>query len=244
MAPEKKPPRVVVVGGSEGLGGAIALLFARLDFEVVLAGKDDKRLHATARKLGRGATAYPVDVSSREELKHFFDRVGDIEHLVLAFSGNQGAGPFVTLSLERLREGFESKVWPHLQVAQLALQALQPRASITFVTSATASSSLPGTTGMASINGALEALVRPLAVEVAPVRVNAVSPGVVDSPQFARMSAEAKDSFFAQMTRMLPARRIGRVDEIAEAVYFVATNGFMTGEIVRVDGGGHLGRPR
>lgn len=244
MAPEPKPRRVLVVGGSQGVGEAVALLFARLDFEVVISGRDEKRLYAAAKRMGPKASAWPVDARDRDDVRRLFEQTGEVEHLVLAFSGGQPAGPFVTMNLERLREGFESKFWAHVQVVQAALQAMQPKGSITFVTSATASSALPSTTAMAAINGALQCMIPPLAVEVAPVRVNAVAPGVVDTPVFSRMPQNARETFFYEMARSLPVKRIGRADEIAEAVYFVATNGFMTGETVIVDGGAHLTRLR
>ena len=101
--------------------------------------------------------------------------------LVLAFSGAAGAGPIRELDLEELRAGLEGKTLPYIACVQAALPKMTNNGSITMVTAGSAQSALPGTAGLAAVNGALEAAIRPLALELAPIRINAVSPGVIDS---------------------------------------------------------------
>jgi NAD(P)-dependent dehydrogenase (short-subunit alcohol dehydrogenase family) len=99
---------------------------------------------------------------------------------------------------------------------------------------------MPGTAGIAALNGAVEALVKPLAVELAPIRVNGVSPGVVDTPWWAGLPAEARSGYFAQVERTVPARHIGTAEEVAELVAVAATNSNITGTVLETDGGARL----
>jgi NAD(P)-dependent dehydrogenase (short-subunit alcohol dehydrogenase family) len=111
------------------------------------------------------------------------------------------------------------------------------------VTAGSARSAIPATAGLAAINGALEAMIRPLAVELAPLRINAVSPGVIDTPYWDAMPTDRKEAIFAQAMRKLPVGRLGSAQDIAEAIAFVATNGFMTGKVIECDGGGRMPLP-
>ena len=116
------------------------------------------------------------------------------------------------------------------------------RSSVTLVSAASARAAIPGTAGLAAINGAIEAMVRPLAIELAPVRINAVSPGVIDTPWWDALPAQAKRGVFAQTCASLPVGRVGRPDDVAAAIAMVATNGFMTGTVIEVAGGAQLAR--
>ncbi len=123
-----------------------------------------------------------VDATDRGQLDALFDRLGEIDHLVVCVSGGAGAGPFAALDLMVLRRAFAAKTFAQLEAVQAALSHLTRAGSVTLVTAASAQAAFPGTAGLAAVNGALEAAVRPLAAELAPLRVNAVSPGVVDTP--------------------------------------------------------------
>lgn len=112
----------------------------------------------------------------------FYTRRSPFDYLVLAIGSARGAGPFIELDLEDLRAGFEQKFWGYVVSLRTALPQIRERGSITLVGAISAHAGIPGSAGLAAINGAVEALVRPLAVELAPIRVNAVSPGAVDTP--------------------------------------------------------------
>ncbi|MFF0307094.1 SDR family oxidoreductase [Streptosporangium sp. NPDC004379] len=229
--------RSLVMGGSSGIGEAVARLFAERDAEVVITGRDADRLGAAAGRIGGKVTARRVDGCSPEEVADFFAEDVRYDHLVLALSGGSGAGPFASLDLDGLRDGFERKVWPHLRILQAALPRMTEDGSVTLLTASSARAALPGTAGLAAINGALEAMVPPLAVELAPLRVNAVSPGVIDTPWWYGLPGEQRAAMFAEHAAALPVGRVGRPEDVAEAVLLVATNGFMTGEVVPVNGG-------
>ncbi|APR87835.1 short-chain dehydrogenase/reductase SDR [Minicystis rosea] len=234
--------KVAVVGGTSGIGEATAARFAALGAAVVIGGRDASRIEAAAARIARvgKVSGFEIDGADAASARRFFERVGEIDHLVLALSGGKGAGPIATLALDDLRSGFEAKLFAHLTTLQAALPFV--RSSITFVSAISARAALAGTAGLAAINGAVESLVRPLANELAPRRVNAVSPGVVDTPWWDALPKDQKDGFFAQAQKTLPVGRVGRPEDVAEAIVMVATNGFMTGTVLEIAGGAHLAR--
>lgn len=230
---------VVIVGGGSGIGEAAAAAFLKRGAKVLILGRDRTRLEAAAKRLGDVAFE-AVDAQDVARLKEIFERRGHFEHLVLTLSGGLGGGPFRTLSLDDLRSGLEGKLLAQLAAAQVALPFVKE--SITFVSSASARAAMSGTTGLAAINGAVESVVRPLAVELAPVRVNAVSPGVIDTPWWDARPPETKAAAFEHTAKTLPVGRVGKAEDVAAAIVYVATNGFVTGTVVDVSGGAMLAR--
>ena len=230
---------VVVAGGSSGVGLAVVKRAAAAGARVIALGRSEARLKAALEGLGDPVSGVAMDATDRAALDGFFARSGPIDHLVITLSGGEGAGAFAQLDLQALRRGFEAKFWPQLQTAQAALPALRPGGSITFVTAVSARIARPGTAGLGAINGALEAMVGSLARELAPSRVNAVSPGVIDTEWWSG-KPELKQQVFEEQARTLPVARVGRADEVAHTVQFLLENGFVTGVVVECDGGLHL----
>lgn len=231
---------LVVIGGTSGVGLEVARAAAARGARVVIAGRDRSRAEAACADLGNGVAARALDAGDRSALDAFFAEVGPVDHLVLTLSGGEGGGEFASLDLRALRRGFEAKFWPQLETVQAALTALAPAASVTFVTAVSARIARPGTTGLAAINGALEAMVGGLARELAPRRVNAVSPGVIDTTWWGQAPAAVRQAVFEEQARTLPVGRVGRPQDVAQSVLFMATNGFTTGSIIECDGGLHL----
>ena len=230
---------VVIVGGTSGIGEATARRFAAAGAEVVIAGRDRARLDAALERLP-GVRGIIADGGRRESVEQLFGQVGAFDHLVLALSGGKGAGPFAQLALDDLRSGFEAKLFAQLTALQAALPHV--RASVTFVSAASARAALAGTAGLAAINGALESMVGPLAAELGPLRVNAISPGIIDTPWWDKVPKDAKGTAFEKARRSSPLGRIGDADDVARAVMAVAENPFVTGSVLAVDGGLHLAR--
>ena len=151
--------RVVVMGGSSGIGEATARLFAMRGAEVVITGRDQAKL-AHAQTATGASRADVVDGTVPAAVSAFFARLGPFDHLVLSLSGGKGAGPFGQLDFGELRAGFEAKFWAYVQILQTALGTL--RVSVTLVSAGSARAALAGTNGLAAINGALEAMVAPM----------------------------------------------------------------------------------
>ncbi|MEI7037789.1 SDR family oxidoreductase [Fulvimonas yonginensis] len=233
--------RVVVLGGSSGLGLASVRMLAGAGHAVVATGRDPAKLAQALAPLRGDVRGVAFDAADRAQLDAFFARLGPFDHLVIALSGGEGAGMFRELDIAALRRGFAAKFWPHVEAAQAALPALRPGGSITFVTAISARVANPGTAGLAAINAAIEAMVPVLARELAPIRVNAVSPGVVDTPWWDGLDPQVKEAVFRRQAAVLPVGRVGRPDEVAQAIAFLVGNGFTTGTVIECDGGLHLG---
>ena len=228
---------LVVMGGTSGIGLATAYAAADAGARVVVAGRNRDKLERAMAGLGSKAHGEVVDASDRDALDTLFAGTGRFDHLVIAASGGVGAGLLGTLARDDLARGFDGKFWGQWQCAQAALPYLSERGSITFVTANSARTGNPGTSGLAAINGALGAMVLPLAHELGPIRVNAVSPGVIDTPWWDKQPAELKQRVYARVAATAPVRRIGRSEDIADAIVFLAGNGYVTGVILDVDGG-------
>jgi NAD(P)-dependent dehydrogenase (short-subunit alcohol dehydrogenase family) len=226
--------KIVVAGGTSGIGLATARRFQQLGGIVTVTGRNVERLRAAE---GVGLKAVAVDSRDRKALDGFFATQGGIDHLVVAAGGSKGMGEIAKLSFAELREGFEAKFWPQLETFQSALPYLQGEGSVTLITAISAIAKLQGVSGLAAINGALEIMVPIWARELKPLRINAVSPGLIDTPWWDFVPSESKAETFAKFTAGLPVARAGRPDEVAEAVVFVAGNGYITGKVLGVDGG-------
>jgi NAD(P)-dependent dehydrogenase (short-subunit alcohol dehydrogenase family) len=229
-------PHIVIIGGTSGIGLATARRFASQSAAVTIIGRDRGKLETALENLGPSVQGEVADAADRSVLDALFSRIGPIDHLVIAASGGAGGGLFSTLDAEGLRRGFEAKFWVHWHAAQAALPHLAKSGPIIFVTAASSRLANPGTSGLAAINGAVERMTPTLARELAPLRVNAVSPGVIDTAWWANKPAGMMEA----ASLAAPLARAGYAEEVADAIAFLAGNAFITGIILDVDGGLHL----
>jgi NAD(P)-dependent dehydrogenase (short-subunit alcohol dehydrogenase family) len=229
----------LVVGGTSGIGLATARQLSAAGARVHVAARGKERLDELAAT-DPALTGHQADGGDRLQMEAVAQAIGTVDWLIISLSGSEGAGPVADLDLEMLRRAFEAKFWAHLTTLQAVLPHLAADGSITLLGAISAQTGLPGTAGLAAINGAVEALVQPLAAELAPIRVNGVSPGLVDTPWWNGLPAEARQAYFAQAAAVLPARRIGTADDVAAAVTLAATNPNMTGTVIQTDGGARL----
>lgn len=233
-----KGQTALIIGGGSGIGAATAARFIELGATAVVTGRREDVLAATAEKIG--AEWASLDATDPAALAAFFADGRRYDHLVLAFSGGKGFGTVTDLPVADLREAFEAKVFGHFAALQAAAGNLTEHASVTFISAISARAGMPGTAGLAAVNGAVEAMVPPLAAELAPIRVNAVSPGVIDTEWWSAMGEEERRATFDFYAAKLPAKRVGRADEVASAITALAGNTYVTGSILEVAGGGHI----
>ncbi|GAB7188086.1 SDR family oxidoreductase [Kitasatospora sp. Ki12] len=229
----------LVVGGTSGIGLATARRLHGLGAAVHVVGRDQEKLAAVAGT-DPELTGHRADGGDRAQIAGVIESIGRIDWLVVTLAGSEGPGPIADLDLAMLRRAFDAKFWGHLTTVQAALPHLAPTGSITLLGATTARSGIPGTAGIAAINGAVEALVKPLAAELAPIRVNGVSPGLVDTPWWNGLPEEARKAYFAQAAEQLPARRVATAEDIADVVVLAATNRNLTGTVIEADGGARL----
>jgi NAD(P)-dependent dehydrogenase (short-subunit alcohol dehydrogenase family) len=233
--------RAVVIGASTGIGEATARSFAAAGAEVIITGRSKSRLDAAAERIGYPVESREADATDAEAVAALFGTSGPVDHLVLAASpGAVALGPFAGLGEDALRQAFDGKFFAHVTVLRAALPVLRGAASVTFITAISAQMAFPGTVGLAAVNGALQAIVPPLAVELAPVRVNAVSPGATDTSWWDFLPEEQRRAMFEATAASTPAGRVGRPDDVASAVLFLAGHEFLTGTVLAVTGGAHL----
>jgi NAD(P)-dependent dehydrogenase (short-subunit alcohol dehydrogenase family) len=224
--------KVVVVGGSSGIGLSTAELARREGAEVIIASRNAERLNAVAATLD--ATAIAADVTSDKSVEDLFRACGAVDHVVVT-AAQLKTGPFKTVAMEDVRGTMESKFWGAWRVARSA--QIRPGGSLTLVSGFLSIRPRPNSAIVGAANGAIESLARSLALELAPVRVNAVSPGIIDTPIRAAMPEAARRDMLAKTAASLPVGRVGVGEDIARQILAFMTIGFATGSIVYIDGG-------
>ncbi len=230
--------KAVVFGASSGVGRATAKLLAAHGAQVVLAGRDAARLEEARADAGQDARAVVVEGREPAALTAFFQGVGAFHHLVIPAGMTNPAGPFVgELTMEGFRQTFEDKFWVQMSVAHAGAPLIVRGGSITLISGGAAHRALPGMVNVAAVNGAIEAVVPTLARELAPTRVNVISPGTLDTGYWRGVPEATLKGIFERAAKALPAGRVGTADDIAEAALFLATNSFVTGQVLQVDGG-------
>lgn len=230
---------VVIIGGTAGIGLATAERLIK-DYNVVVVGRNADRLQAALQKLGDGAEGYIADAGDKASLEIAFKKAGSVDHVVITAANHGGVMPLELITTDALDEGLDGKLRVHLTAAQVAQKFLAPEGSLTFVSAITARSSMANTSLLAAINGAIASIVPALAVELAPRRVNAVLPGVVDTDWWEWLPGEAREEVFGSIARTLPVGRVGKADDIADAIAFLIGNSFTTGILLPCDGGSQL----
>lgn len=229
--------RILIAGGSSGIGLSTAKLLAASGANIIISGRNPEKLKKAAESIEGDVTVYQFDASNASERQFALQQIGNIDHLVITLSGGSGGGPFASLLCDDLRGAFEAKFFTHFSLAQEALPFLRSDGSITFVSAISARAANPGTSGLAAVNAAIEGMIPPLAVELKPLRVNAVSPGVIDTPWWNMFNDTDREKLFTAFSKQTPAGRVGTPDDIAQAIMFLIGSTFTTGTVIECDGG-------
>ncbi|PBB85503.1 SDR family oxidoreductase [Mesorhizobium sp. WSM3876] len=235
--------RILIVGGGSGMGLALARCCLEKGATVIIAGRGEAKLDVARGELGRPAAleTAAVDISREAEVAALFQRTGELDHIVSTAAAIEGAYRLLPeIELEAAQRVVESKFYGPLLLAKHGAPKLSAKGSLTFVSGIAAYRPAARGSVAAAVNAALEGLVRALAVELAPIRVNAVSPGWVDTPIWELVAGDRKAQTLAAMAERLPAGRVGRPEDIADAISFLMGNGFTTGETLHVEGGHRL----
>jgi NAD(P)-dependent dehydrogenase (short-subunit alcohol dehydrogenase family) len=232
--------RVVVIGGTSGIGLAIARASIADGATVVVASSRQPSVDAALADLGPMATGQALDVQDTDAVGRFFGALGDIDHLVYTAGETLSMMPISDLDLNGARGFFQTRYFGALNSVHGAVPHLRPGGSVTLTSGSAGERPSAGWALAASVCGAIASLTRALAVELAPIRVNAVAPGFVRSPLWAQLSDTARAEMYAGTGAALPVGRIGEVEDIARAYLYCMTQGYGTGAVINVDGGALL----
>jgi NAD(P)-dependent dehydrogenase (short-subunit alcohol dehydrogenase family) len=228
---------ILVVGGSSGIGEAAAAAAAQAGMRVTIASRSIQKLRDAAARIGPKTSIQEVDVLDDASVAALAKAAGKVDHLVVTAS-LVDSRPVRELATEAALASMNSKFFGAYRLVRAI--AVETGGSITFVSGIASRKHLPGMALLGAINAALDALGKGLAAELAPTRVNVVSPGLVDTPFYDSMGAEAKTALLGRYAERLPVQRIGKPQDIAVAILMLVSNQYASGAIVDIDGGGLL----
>jgi NAD(P)-dependent dehydrogenase (short-subunit alcohol dehydrogenase family) len=236
--------RVVVIGGSSGIGFAVARAALDDGATVTIGSSSADKVAAAAARLGNGAQGAVVDVKDEASVAGFFEGAGPLDHLV--FTAGDWGGPLLsgqnipTLDVAAMGGVFGVRFWGAVSAIKHATRALAPDGSITLTNGMVAHRPRKGAAIGSAMAGAVEHLTRALAVDLAPVRVNAVCPGLILTEVWDSIPEDQREERFKQMTARQPLPRVGMPDEVAQAYLYLMRGGYTTGQVLVVSGGSSI----
>lgn len=232
--------KVVIVGGSSGIGLATAGHLLEAGARVVIAGRSQTKLDLARERFaqyGENVEDYVLDMMDELQVKQFFkQRIKQFDHLVISAS-ETSLVDFKESEMQTVKELFASKFFGPYQLVKHAAPWLSNEGSVTLFSGAAAFKPAKETVVLGSVNAAVTFLGQALALELSPIRVNVVSPGIIDTPAHSSMDVTTRNQFFQHVASGLPINRIGTAEDVAESVLYLIRNGFSTGSVLHVDGG-------
>jgi NAD(P)-dependent dehydrogenase (short-subunit alcohol dehydrogenase family) len=234
---------IIVVGGSSGIGFGVAQAALAKGAEVIIVGRSSERLARAAEDLASAKQVRTItaDVTSEDEVRRLFEAAGSFNHLFVSAASNLAYQPIRDFDLEDARKTIDAKLVAALLLSKYAARQINEHGSITFTAGIAAERPMPTAALVAAVNGGLFSFTYALAIGLAPVRVNVISPGWIDTPIWETSTLAAnKPAMFEQMAKRLPTGRIGRPSDIGHAAMFLMENEFTTATVLPVDGGHRL----
>jgi NAD(P)-dependent dehydrogenase (short-subunit alcohol dehydrogenase family) len=228
--------RIVVLGGSSGIGLAVAQQAVAQGATAIIASSNADRVKQAVATLDGKAEGHALDLSKERDIQNFFQKIGDFDHLVFTAGDTLQLNELAATDLTKARHAFELRYWAALAAVKYASPHIRKDGSIVLTTGVAGQRPHKGWTVAASVCGTIEALT----VELAPIRVNAVCPGVVRTNLWQSMNADAREQLYESVGKSLLVGRVGEACEIARAYLFLMQEGYGTGQTVVLDGGAVL----
>jgi NAD(P)-dependent dehydrogenase (short-subunit alcohol dehydrogenase family) len=235
-----KNQRVVIIGGTAGIGLAVAALAIQEGASVVVASGTKDRVQKAIKQLGPEADGNVLNVLVEDQVDEFFQVVGEVDHLVYTAGDALTIAQSGTLSLKDAKQRFDVRYWGAYLAVKFGHSKIRAQGSIVLTSGVAGQRPMKGWTLLASITGAMESFTRALAIDLAPIRVNLVSPGAVRTELWDFLPETEREALYRQFVEKLPVGRIGEPSDVAEAYVYLMKNRFSTGSIVVTDGGGVL----
>jgi NAD(P)-dependent dehydrogenase (short-subunit alcohol dehydrogenase family) len=232
--------RVVILGGTSGIGLAVAQGAAGEGAQVVVVSSNADRLDRALSSLPAGAEGRVTNLLSSQEVAQLFEDLGEFDHLVYTAGEALQLTPLNAMDISAARSFFELRYWGALTAAKAAQGRLRPGGSIVFTSGVAGARPGSGWSIASSVCSAMEGLTRALAVELAPIRVNIVSPGVVRTALWRDMDEQAREALYAAEAGRLPVGHVAEASEIADGYLYLMRQTYATGQVLALDGGGLL----
>ncbi|MFC9927942.1 SDR family oxidoreductase [Streptomyces sp. NPDC127190] len=232
--------RVVVIGGTSGIGLAVAEGAGREGAEVVVVSRRQESVDAALKQLPEGTEGHVLDVTDEDAIRAFFARIGAFDHLVCTAGEPLLLGGAAETDLGEARRFLDTRLWGAYALAKHGAGSVRAGGSVVLTTGTAGRRPAPGTSVLAALCGAVESLTRALALELAPVRVNAVAPGMVRTELWRELPEEQREGLYRASAESLPVGRVGEPADVAEAYLYLMRGAYSTGSVVVADGGGTL----
>lgn len=230
---------VVVIGGTSGMGFATAQLLIEQGAHVAVVGRDARKAAAASTALGAAVAVGVLDAADEVALREFGDNLPAVDHVV-SFAGLQPSAPIAAATHDLFVQAFDARVWAARNCCVVFAPRMHSDGSFTFCSGVSAVRPRAERSPGAVATAAIESFCRAMAVELAPIRVNAICPGAVETDVLRSAFGDDPDAALARLAAAMPVGHVGRPEEIAHAVQFLMTNTFTTGITLRVDGGALL----
>jgi len=232
--------KVIILGGTSGLGLATATAAAAEGAIVTIVSSNQQRIDQALKQLPAGSKGYAVDLSHEQNIRSFFDRAGNFDHLVYSAGENLSLATIADTDIDQARQFFTLRFWGAYTAVKYGAKFINPGGSIGLMGGNANLRPGKGWTIASSICGAMEGLTRALAVELAPLRVNLVAPGVVRTNLWNGMPEADRENYFKALSDTVLVRRIGEAEDIAQTFVYLMKQGYTTGQVLVVDGGAVL----
>lgn len=229
--------KILIVGGTTGMGYAIAKASIQLGAQVIVASRSIDKVNKAATTLGENACGIKVDATNIEDISKMWAEIGEIDHLVIAAANIKAIG-FLGSNIEDAQSSMDSKFWGAYRIIQNA--KIAQNGSILLISGVASRKPGPQAAILSAINSALEAFGKALALELKPIRVNVICPGLIDTEFWDDVPENIKEFMFNKAKTDTPVGRVGQPEEIAQAAMALITNQFITGVVLDVDGGAML----
>jgi len=235
-----KGKKVVIIGGSSGIGLATAKLVASKGGRVTIASSNQQRIEKALQELPAESIGYAIDVTNEMQVKNLFEQIGAFDHLVFTAGENLILGDVADTTLETARNYFNIRYWGAFTAVKYATPFINAAGSIVLTSGIASNRPNKGWALGASICAAMEGFARAMAMELAPIRVNIVSPGVVKTELWGGMAESDKEAMYTNIGSALPVKRVGEVEDIAQTFVYLLEQQYCTGQTLIIDGGTSL----